>query len=87
MASHPHPLGAQNGTVVVQLPWLTVAEIARTLALCPRTVRRLIRSGQIAAVATSTMRGRLRVSHAALAEFLQRAAVRTSTAAGKEGVQ
>ena len=65
-------------------PWLTVAEVAAALAVRPRTVRRLIRSGQLAAVSTSPLRGRLRISHEALEEFLRNAAVQSQLNEGQE---
>ena len=84
MASHAAQLDPPRGPTDASRPWLTVAEVALLLALCPRTVRRLIRSGQLAAVSTSSVRGRLRISREALAAFLVSATVKTTPAANTE---
>ena len=63
------------------LPFLTVAEVAATLNISQRTVRHMVRDGRLAAVATSSVRGRLRVSRDALAAFLASAKVKTTSTA------
>ena len=57
------------------LPFLSAAEVARILNISARTVRRIVRDGRLAAVSTSAVRGRLRISREALAAFLDNAAV------------
>jgi len=68
---------AANDTDAPPLPtWLTVGEIASSLQLSDRTIRRLIHTGELAAVCTPGRRGRMRVSQQALRDFLARSAVR-----------
>jgi excisionase family DNA binding protein len=85
MASYSQPLDTRQSAGVPLRPWLTVREVALILALCPRTIRRLISAGQIAAVSTSAVRGRLRVSREALDDFLRRSVVQADTKVAAQG--
>jgi excisionase family DNA binding protein len=76
MRSQPHVQATQADDDSPRLvPFLKVIDVAKVLNISPRTVRQMIREGRLAGVATSATRGRLRVSRAALAEFLRTAAV------------
>ena len=82
---NPHDLfDSSRDDSVTHRPWYSVAEVALILSLCPRTIRRLIWSGQLAAVSTSPIRGRLRISREALAEFLRHATVRVQSPQSQE---
>lgn len=56
-------------------PFLSVADVARLLQLSEKTVRRWIESGRLRAIQTSPGRGRIRVAHAALDDFLSRCCI------------
>lgn len=55
---------------------MPLREVARRCSVSPRTVRRWIASGRLAAIRTGTSAGPLRVSDRALQRFLEAAAVR-----------
>ena len=52
----------------------TLRQVARLLAVNPRTIRRMIEAGRLSAVRTSARGGHLRIPRAALLEWLKNSA-------------